>query len=154
MHTVIAFSDSHSAPLPDKLLSVAKESDAVFFLGDGASSLNELLFHKELYAVDGNCDLPCFGKEKIVELDGVRILLTHGHLHSVKRDLLPLALYAKEKNCSAVFYGHTHTPSIDEYDGVTLICTGSISFPISSQPSYAYAVTHNGKLTVKIVDLI
>ena len=51
MHTILAFSDSHSAPLPQKLISVANESDYVFFLGDGARSLGELLFHKGLNAV-------------------------------------------------------------------------------------------------------
>ncbi len=153
MRTILAFSDSHSTRLPQKLVSVANESDYVFFLGDGVGALGDLLFLKNLYAVDGNCDTPCFGNEKIIEIDGVRILLTHGHKHSVKRDLLPLALYAKEKDCRAVFYGHTHTARIDEYQDVTLICPGSPSFPQYSEASYAYAVAHNGKLTVKIVNI-
>lgn len=153
MHTVLAFSDTHSAPLPQKLVDVANEADSVFFLGDGARSLDKILFHRDLKAVDGNCDSPCFGNELIVEYEGVRILITHGHRHSVKRDLLPLALYAKEKNCSAVFYGHTHIPSVDEYDGITLVCPGSPCFPVGAGASYAYCVIHNGKLTVKIVYL-
>lgn len=153
MHTILAFSDSHSAPLPQKLLDVASEADSVFFLGDGVRSLDALLFHRDLVAVDGNCDSPCFGSEKIVEYDGVRILITHGHKYSVKRDLLPLALYSKETGCQAVFYGHTHIARIDEYDGVTLICPGSHCYPVNGNASYAYAVAHNGKLTAKIVDL-
>lgn len=153
MHTILAFSDSHNAALPQKLLSVAQEADFVFFLGDGSISLDNLLFHKNLIMVDGNCDPPCFGNERIIETDGVRIMLTHGHIYSVKRDLLPLALHAKEADCQAVFYGHTHAARIDEYDGVTLICSGSPCYPAGGSASYAYAVAHNGKLTVKIVNI-
>ena len=85
MRTILAFSDSHSARLPQKLVSVANESDYVFFLGDGVNALGDLLFLKNLYAVDGKCDTTCFDNEKIIEIDGGHILLTDGHKHSVKR---------------------------------------------------------------------
>lgn len=183
MQTILAFSDSHHAPLPQKLLDVAAEADHIFFLGDGSMSLNDLLFHKNLHIVDGNCDPPCFGNEKVIDIEGVRILLTHGHIYSVKRDLLPLAMRAQELNCQAVFYGHTHLARIDEYpitfnktdnlnesnarkssltnfnndvdaNRITLICSGSPCYPAGACASYAYAVVHNGKITAKIVDLI
>ena len=153
MRTIVAFSDSHHAALPQKLLDVANEADFVFFLGDGSMSLDKMLFHKNLIVVDGNCDPPCFGNEKVIEVEGVKILLTHGHIYSVKRDLLPLALHAKELNCQAVFYGHTHQAEISEYDGVTLICSGSPCYPNGNFASYAYAVAHDGKLTAKIVNI-
>ena len=154
MHSIIAFSDSHSAPLPQKLLDVANEADKVFFLGDGTSALGDLLFHKGLEAVDGNCDRPAFGDEKVIELDGVKILLTHGHKYSVKRDLLQLALRANELNCKAVFYGHTHSARVDERGGVTLVCVGSPCYPVCGCASYAYAATYDGKIVVKIVNLV
>lgn len=153
MHTVLAFSDSHCVPLPGKVIDVASEADYVLFAGDGAARLGDILLHKGFIGVDGNCDAGLFGKEEILEIDGVRILLTHGHLYSVKRDLLPLALRAKELDCSAVFYGHTHFARIDDFDGVTLICPGSTAYPLNGARSYAYAVTHDGKLTAKIVNI-
>lgn len=153
MHTILAFSDSHCAPLPQKLLNIASEADSVLFLGDGTSGLGELLLHKGFHGVDGNCDAGMLGKEELLDIDGARILITHGHIYSVKRDLLPLTLRAKELECSAVFYGHTHIARIDECDGTTLICPGSVAYPLGGAASYAYSVAHNGKLTTKIVNI-
>ncbi|MDE6303083.1 MAG: metallophosphoesterase [Clostridia bacterium] len=153
MTTILAFSDSHCEPLPQKLLAVANEADYVLFAGDGAARLGDILLHKHFIGVDGNCDARVFGKEEIIEVDGVRILLTHGDLYSVKRDLLSLELRAQELHCSAVVYGHTHFASIDTYRNITLICPGSIAYPASDARSYAYIVVHNGKLTAKIVNI-
>lgn len=153
MHTILAFSDSHGAPLPQKLVEVANEADFVLFLGDGISGLGDLIRHKGLHAVSGNCDIPCFDQEELIESDGVKILMTHGHKYNVKRDLLNIVLRAKELGCTAVFYGHTHFAAIDEIDGITLICPGSPCYPAGAAASYAYAVAHQGKLTVKIVNI-
>ena len=88
MNTITAFSDSHNMPLPSRLIDVANESKYVFFLGDGLSSLGDLLCHKGFYGVKGNCDAYPFDDEQIVEIDGVKILLTHGDKYHVKRGLL------------------------------------------------------------------
>lgn len=155
MRTIIAFSDSHCAPLPLQLLSVIQEADLVFFLGDGATSLGDVLLHKGLHAVQGNCDAQgLLPDEEVIEVEGVRILLTHGHRYSVKRDLLALSLHAKEFDCAYVFYGHTHIARIDEYDGVTLICPGSAAYPHGAAPTYAFAAAYDGKLTAKIVNIL
>jgi len=153
MHTIVAFSDAHGAPLPQKLLQVASEADYVLYLGDGINGLGEIMLHKGLHAVSGNCDIPCFPQEEVLELDGVRMLLTHGHKYNVKRDLLNVALRAKELDCAAVFYGHTHLAAIDDMGGVTLVCPGSPCYTAGAAASYAYAVVHQGKLTVKIVNI-
>lgn len=153
MNTIVAFSDSHNLPLPDRLVSVAQENNYVFFLGDGITSLGNLLFHKNLHAVKGNCDPHGFIDEEVVEIDGNKILLTHGDKYHVKRDLTSLSLRAKELGCDIVFYGHTHFADITEYDGITFICPGSLLSPLSGAPSYAYVVIANGKITAKIVNL-
>ena len=154
MKTIIAFSDTHSAPLPAQLLSVIDEANLVFFLGDGASALGKMLFNPRLHIVQGNCDVQgILDDEKVIEVEGVRMLLTHGDRYSVKRDLLPLAMRAKELECTVAFYGHTHIARIDEYDGVTLICPGSPSYPKNSMASYAFAAAYNGKITAKIVNI-
>lgn len=154
MNTIVAFSDSHNMPLPSRLTDVANESKYVFFLGDGLGSLGDLMCHKGFHGVNGNCDRYEFCDEEVVETDGVRILLTHGDKYHVKRGLLELDLRARELGCTLVFYGHTHFAQIDENTGITFVCPGSICSPLSGAPSYAYAVVHNGKFTVKIVNLI
>ena len=56
MKTIFAFSDTHEKPLSPALVSVAEESDFVFFLGDGARGIGDLALHKGFYGVKGNCD--------------------------------------------------------------------------------------------------
>lgn len=141
-------------PLPSRLTDVANESKYVLFLGDGLGSLDDLMCHKGFHAVKGNCDRYEFCDEEVVEIDGVRILLTHGDRYHVKRGLLELDLRARELGCTLVFYGHTHFAQIDENAGITFVCPGSIYSPLSGAPSYAYTVVHDGKFTVKIVNLI
>ncbi len=154
MKTIIAFSDTHGAPLPQKLISVAQETDFVFFLGDGAYSLGDITLHNGLKLVRGNCDAQgVLPDEQVVEIENMRMLLTHGHKYGVKRDLLALALRAKELDCSAVFYGHTHVACIETYGGITLICAGSACYPAGSAATYAFAAVYDGKITAKIVSL-
>ncbi len=155
MHTLFVFSDTHGTQLPDPVLQIAEESDKVVFLGDGLNRLGDILLHKGFIGVTGNCDWTTrgFNREEVLELDGVRMLLTHGHDYRVKSGLLDVTMRAKELNCSVVFYGHTHFAAADEYDGVLLICPGAIESGALTPPSYVYAVTANGKLTFKHVTL-
>ncbi len=153
MKTIVALSDIHYQHIPENLKNIIAESDYFFFLGDGVQNLDDTLFHKELHAVKGNCDAVSFPREEIVEVEGLRILLTHGDLYGVKRGLLALKLRAEELACDVVFYGHTHDCRIDEIDDVTLINPGALYSPFNFSPSYCYAVVNNKKITAKIVEL-
>ena len=153
MKTIVAFSDLHYSALPERLKSVALESDYVFFLGDGCMRLGDMLFHKGLVAVKGNCDDALFPREQIVEIEGVRCLLTHGHMYGVKRDLLPLYYHAKELGCGLVCYGHTHYASVEKVDDITFINPGAIHSPVTGNPSYAYIVVNGNQITEKIVNI-
>lgn len=90
MTTITAFSDSHGFELPSKLVEVANESNLVFFLGDGAFSLGDILLHKGFYGVKGNCDLAGFEQEQVVEAEKVRILLTRRQIRRKIRFDVPL----------------------------------------------------------------
>ena len=153
MKTIVAFSDLHYSAIPDRLKNVALESDYVFFLGDGCMRLGDLLFHKGLVAVKGNCDDCNFKREEIVEIEGVKILATHGDMYGVKRDLLPITLRAKELGCGLVLYGHTHYAMAEDIDGFTLINPGAIHSPVTGNPTYAYIVINGNQITEKIVNI-
>ena len=88
--------------------------------------LRAYLLDKRLIAVLGNCDRGETGEaERLLELDGVRILLTHGHGYSVKSSLLPLRRRALELDVQLVLYGHTHLPALSEEEGVLFCNPGS-----------------------------
>ena len=88
------FSDCHGNLENAIRILTESEADCYLFCGDGirdAESAADLL-DKRLIAVLGNCDRGETGEtERLLELDGVRILLTHGHGYSVKSSLLPCA---------------------------------------------------------------
>lgn len=153
MNTIVAFSDSHGLKVPDNLVNIINETKYVFFLGDGINSLGDVLFHKELHIVKGNCDYISAPEEEVIEIDKVKVLITHGHKYHVKSDLIYLLYRAKELGCKLVFYGHTHFASIEEQDGITLINPGSLQYPMTGQPSYAYVVINGEKIVSKIVNL-
>ena len=152
MKTAIVLSDTHNNfSALEKLLPKMLENDFVFHLGDNQSDI--LSYRKELgakiYSVKGNCDGG--GADQIIEIESVKILLTHGDKYGVKNSLLNLVFRAKELGVKAVFYGHTHIADIEVIDGITFINPGCMtSF---NQKSYCYAVFHQGKLTAKIVDV-
>ena len=142
MKTILAFSDAHGVPLPERLVSVARESDFVFFLGDGLGGLREIA-----------CDSYPAPEERVLDIENVRVLLTHGHLYRVKTDLLNLTLRAEELGCSLAFFGHTHLAEEVKADGVTLVNPGSLAYPMTGTPSYAYTVINGDKIVTTLVKL-
>ena len=149
---ILAISDLHYAYPSQKLVELAKRCDYVFFLGDGIVRLGDIAKCEGIHIVKGNCDALNFPEEEVVEVDGVRIFLTHGHRYGVKDGLLKLTLRAKELGCSATFYGHTHYADISEYDGVQLLCPGSLSSPRCGIATFIMAVVEKGKLQANLVN--
>ena len=85
-------------------------------------------------------DLP---REEEIELDGNKVLVTHGNYYGVSMDISGVAEEAKSRDCDAVFFGHTHKPVIEEIDGVLAINPGSLSYPRQHgrKPSYVLLET-------------
>ena len=103
-----------------------KESDYIFHLGDYQSDI--ALFSREfgdkIHSVKGNCDMG--GGDEILDIEGVKIMITHGNEYGVKNGLTRLNFKAKEVGASVVFYGHTHLAKIEEFDGITFINPGTL----------------------------
>ena len=150
MKTLLIVSDTHGNIEGVKNLSkIMGECDYVFHLGDFCTDLRGLdsEIYDKLYFVKGNCDGG--GDDLFLEIEDVKIMLTHGDRYGVKSSLTKLYLKAKERGVSVVFYGHTHTPIEEEYDGVKFINPGTLS--IYGNKTYCYAVINKDKITTKIV---
>lgn len=120
---ILIVSDSHGQR---NLLREAVERvrpDALLFAGDGLRDLAYMDLPCPLYAVCGNCDLApppldCANattsgdieEESLFELDGVRILLMHGHRWGVKNGYLPAMMRAAKCGADVLVFGHTHEP--------------------------------------------
>lgn len=152
MKTIGILSDTHgNYTAIDRAMSVLAECDYVFHLGDCFTDMRPYAsaLAGKLVCVKGNCDAARANAVEIVEVEGKRLMLTHGDRFGVKTTLQPLADYAAKEGADAVFYGHTHVAGIDERGGVTLVNPGALSF-MTREKSIAYAVVASGKVVVKI----
>ena len=113
---ILVFSDSHGnlRNIQKALDAQIKKPDAILFLGDGLSSFQYLDFDGiPFYSVSGNCDGDFYGSlfsddERIIELSGKKIMMTHGHKYDVKHTLTRLIYTAAVREVDIVLYGHTH----------------------------------------------
>jgi len=141
---------------------IATESpDGVIFLGDylrDCIKLQKSFSHLPFYAVPGNNDYGSgYDEEGVLELDGVKIFLTHGHYyfdHSAESTYANIAAAAKNAGADAAFFGHSHLPLNEIKNGITLLNPGSITEPRgNSEKSYAIINILNGKFTAKIIEI-
>lgn len=126
---IYVFSDSHGS-LTEMLQIIQQDPpDAVIHLGDGMQDVEDLIqiFPEiPMYYVPGNCDgytsVPPIQELIIGE---TRVLFSHGHLWSVKRDMVAALAAAEEQKASLLLHGHTHIPKIqEEADGLVVMNPG------------------------------
>lgn len=165
---ILVVSDTHedTHELYRLLEKYAGEVKLVCHLGDNARDL--LKFQSRypqlgMVAVAGNCDYgPDIQREIMLsftacadreDAPSVKILLMHGHTHSVKMGTDRLAYYAREKGAAAAFFGHTHHPEATRSGGVFLFNPGSPSYPRGgSKASYGLAeISPEGEVTGKVI---
>lgn len=142
----LILSDSHGSPERIRtLLSMHRDAEVLFFLGDGLSDFDDLRLPPTmaLLAVRGNCDfsplLPDGTRaEKLasIHLCGRRILYTHGDLYGVKYHDAGLMRLIEEQSGDIVLFGHTHQP-VERYvnterGGVYLFNPGALSGSLGS----------------------
>lgn len=125
---ILVFSDSHGAM--GKMVEAMEHERPhhVFFLGDhyrDGIELSELYPDIPMDIVRGNCDWGRGPDLRVVELEGVRFLLTHGHLQYVKSGLDELLQEAKNRQVQVACFGHTHLAKVVYRDGIYLMNPGS-----------------------------
>ena len=129
--------------------------DAYICLGDGVRDFdNAEAFirqrdeHATMYAVRGNCDFTAAHPDRLViHLGGLKIYLTHGHIHRVKGGLDYLRSAAREAGADIALYGHTHRANV-EYTTPWLINPGA-----ARDDRCALLEIDNGKPHVKLINL-
>lgn len=132
-------SDTHRAiALAQKAIEQMGSPDMVLHLGDNftdAIKLAKLFPNIEFEYVMGNCD---FGygdsSEKLLEISGKKLFMTHGHRYNVKNGYMELYERAKELGADVVLFGHTHCPMMERLGNVYIINPGSVSMPRCGSP--------------------
>lgn len=152
---ILVISDMHSnkVGLLNKIILETKPN-YIFFLGDGLKFFQEQLNNfdlKKVYMVRGNCDFFSKAPEtQVIEVEGFKFLLTHGHKFGVKSSINTLFYYAKEQNIDVVCFGHTHRSFSKTIDNINFLNPGSLSSERASENSFAVLEIIQQKIRKKI----
>ncbi len=156
MTKIIVVSDNHGLgkELEDIYFKYKDETNYFIHCGDSEMDVNHPVLQK-YKCVNGNCDDYAFPHEYVFTVENKKILVIHGHYHSVKYDLHALYLYAFDKGCDIVLFGHTHYPQAEYYEDILFINPGSILANRGIRGrSYAVVDINGDDITVKHYDVI
>ena len=146
-------SDSHGHAAGLQAMLDLEQPQVLLFLGDGERDFHRIDLPRGtvLYAVSGNCDMMSLEPPwRLVELENVRIFMTHGHFYGVKSDTDRLIERAKEEQVQLVVHGHTHLKNLQELDDITLLCPGSMGHKTED---YVVMEIKNGEITISFKQL-
>lgn len=130
MYRIIVISDTHRhMDYALRVLDNLSEYDMIIHLGDysaDAARLERLYKNATVVSVCGNNDFPSPSSpaEREIEIDGVKLFLTHGHKYGVKFGYERIYLRALELGAQVVLFGHTHVPICEKEDGVLMLNPG------------------------------
>lgn len=152
---ILIISDTHGrVSIAERVIESLKSSiDMIIHCGDVVNDAKKI---KEKYNIPieyvrGNCDFDLeTPSEKVIELAGKCIMITHGHNYGVKYTKTNLYYAAEEKKADIVIFGHTHIAEIEEAYGILYINPGSISLPRNGINSYAILSISGGRAFANI----
>ncbi len=152
----LIFSDTHgnSKGMIEVIERCLPHVDGVLFLGDGMADCMraELAFPQLTFvAVAGNCDMSaayCTSewRERLINIEGKKILMMHGHTHGVKFGLEDASSHAKAMGADVLLFGHTHQPLERRENDVLCFNPGSASRYADGEPSFGRLVIRKGEI--------
>lgn len=128
---ILVFSDSHGNVRNMEAAVRSDHPDLVFHLGDvnpDAQALHKIFPDLPMEWVCGNCDgrRPDLEEERILEVEGRRILMMHGHTRQVKLSMNAAEWAAREAQAHILLFGHTHEDFCEYHNGLWILNPGTI----------------------------
>jgi hypothetical protein len=144
---ILVLSDTHGRDghrLAGRPREAVREADLVCHCGDFVTAAVLDGFERtvadaggEFAAVAGNNDPPAVrertAETRVVEHDGVRLALAHGHDHTDTS----LALFGRQSNADLVCVGHSHRPGFERLGSVPTLNPGSHAEPRFHRAAHA-----------------
>ena len=142
MMRILVISDTHGELKNLKrILKEDNEFDLCVHLGDYENSKADImqLLNCSVEFVQGNNDYD-YGeaKEKLIDIGGYKVFMTHGHRYRLFMGVTNLLYAAQERQADIVMFGHVHSPCVENYGDILVINPGSLSRPrqANRKPSY------------------
>ena len=156
---LLILSDSHG-DVGDMIDVVERERpNEIFHLGDcvrDAESLSYTCRGIPVIMVPGNCDgWTGMSERLLLEREGVRILLAHGHRWHVKSGAGGALADARSCGADILLYGHTHQAvCVREEDGLWRMNPGTAG-GVYAAATYGVILLESGKIScqIKLVSL-
>ncbi len=152
---ILVFSDSHGV-IGNCLSQIARIGavDMILHAGDVSADAEDIAsVYPDIPVryVSGNCEMSRADTESIVEADGVRIFLTHGHGYRVKYepDYATLLRRGRQVGARVCVFGHTHKPLCHNLGDITLLNPGSSRYG----GTYAVIEIEDGKVGCAVLDM-
>ena len=114
----------------------------ILVLSDSHGNVNNMVtavgrLHPDMIIHLGDCWADAEVQERILLIEGKKILICHGHTFNVKAGYLNLEYAAEERKVDAALFGHTHRVFYDKHNRITYMNPGSIGQPpYGIPPSY------------------
>ncbi|HET7580356.1 MAG TPA: metallophosphoesterase family protein [Bacillales bacterium] len=135
----------HAKALPQALKEGLDSVDLILHAGDW-QTLEVYEQFREMAPVEGvsgNVDgqeiISRFGQRKLLELEGIRIGVVHGHLGKGRTTPERARNAFEGKNTDLIIFGHSHIPFDEEMDGIRLFNPGSPTDK-RRQPRFSYGL--------------
>ena len=129
-------SDTHGSI--DKAIDALKkieDLELIIHLGDHADDTKKIkeIMNLDVVYVRGNCDYKDTDVEleKMIEIYGKKIFITHGHNYDVKSGVSKLFYRGKELNADIILFGHSHMSTKVEHEDILILNPGSPQEPRS-----------------------
>lgn len=123
---------------------IKKHKDISYHINAGDMCLDPLVYQRyHIITVKGNNDF--FSKEpyeRLLDLEGLKILVTHGHKEHVKFGLDRLLLKAQLNEVDMVIFGHTHERYLNQDSQITILNPGALG-----DYHMSYAIFDSGQVT-------
>jgi len=142
----LILSDIHSAKdkLEQLLSQINPEIDGIIFSGDGIDAIQEIHFSKPVYLAKGNMDQIQATPFLELDLQNIKIAVTHGHLFDVKKTLNHLKNKTLHENFQLVIFGHTHQPFYQKEKDTVFMNPGAF---INGEYAFLTLVDHDFYIT-------
>lgn len=143
-------SDSHGCNREIEYV-MNKESDADLFLHCGDICVDEYTY-PEILTVCGNNDYYDYPMQRVLNVEGHRIIMFHSHQFSFLKREEKMIQRAKEHDCDIICFGHTHVALDKVEKGIHMINPGSLYHSRDGRPiSYAVLNVTRNNIDSKIV---
>lgn len=156
---ILLVSDTHGREGALKEVLETERPDFMCHMGDveGSEDYIRALAQCPVAMVAGNNDFfSDLNSEVFLELEGFRLMLTHGHYFYISLGTERLKEEGRAHGADIVLFGHTHRPYLEDGDGIILANPGSLVYPRQEKrrPSYMILTLEKGRTPIFVTKFL